>query len=71
MAFDRFVSHKAAVVSVFILAVLVAFVALSPLTARYGVNEAVQAPPNYFLSPRANAWLGTDDIGRDLYSRVF
>ena len=70
MAFDRFVSHKAAVVSVFILAALVAFVALSPLTARYGVNEAVQAPPNYFLSPRANAWLGTDDIGRDLYSRL-
>ncbi|MFM8416842.1 MAG: ABC transporter permease, partial [Actinomycetota bacterium] len=30
----------------------------------------VQAPPNYFLSPRANAWLGTDDIGRDLYSRL-
>jgi len=43
---------------------------LSPLTARYGVNESVQAPPNYFLSPRANAWLGTDDIGRDLYSRL-
>jgi ABC-type dipeptide/oligopeptide/nickel transport system permease subunit len=49
---------------------MVLFVALSPLTARYGVNEAVQAPPNYFLSPRAIAWLGTDDIGRDLYSRL-
>lgn len=34
------------------------------------MNEQVQAPPNYFLSPRANAWLGTDDIGRDLYSRL-
>jgi ABC-type dipeptide/oligopeptide/nickel transport system permease subunit len=70
MAFDRFVSHKAAVGSVFILATLVVFVALSPFTARYGVNQAVQAPPNYFLSPRAIAWLGTDDIGRDLYSRL-
>lgn len=70
MAFDRFVSHRAAVVSVFVMAVLVLFVALSPFTARYGVNEQVQAPPNYFLSPRANAWLGTDDIGRDLYSRL-
>jgi len=70
MAFDRFVSHRAAVASVFILGILVVFVALSPLTARYGVNESVQAPPNYFLSPRANAWLGTDDIGRDLYSRL-
>ena len=70
MAFNRFVSHKAAVVSVFVLGILIVFVALSPFTARYGVNEAVQAPPNYFLSPRANAWLGTDDIGRDLYSRL-
>ena len=70
MAFNRFVSHKAAVVSVFVMAILVIFVALSPFTARYGVNEAVQAPPNYFLTPRANAWLGTDDIGRDLYSRL-
>jgi ABC-type dipeptide/oligopeptide/nickel transport system permease subunit len=52
------------------MAILVIFVALSPFTARYGVNEAVQAPPNYFLTPRANAWLGTDDIGRDLYSRL-
>lgn len=70
MSFDRFVSHRAAVVSVFVMAMLVLFVALSPFTARYGVNEQVQAPPNYFLSPRANAWLGTDDIGRDLYSRL-
>lgn len=70
MAFDRFVGHRAAVVSVFVLGTMMLFVALSPLTARYGVNEAVQAPPNYFLSPRAVAWLGTDDIGRDLYSRL-
>lgn len=70
MAYNRFVSHKAAVVSVFVLGILIVFVALSPFTARYGVNEAVQAPPNYFLTPRANAWLGTDDIGRDLYSRL-
>jgi len=70
MAYNRFVGHRAAVVSVFVMSMLVIFVALSPFTARYGVNEAVQAPPNYFLSPRAIAWLGTDDIGRDLYSRL-
>lgn len=38
MAFRRFVSHKGAVVSVAILALLSLFVVLSPLTARYGVN---------------------------------
>ena len=70
MAFRRFVSHKAAVGSCFVIATLALFVVLAPFTARYGVNQSVQAPPNSFLSPRGNAWLGTDDIGRDLYSRL-
>ena len=52
------------------IATLALFVVLAPFTARYGVNQSVQAPPNSFLSPRGNAWLGTDDIGRDLYSRL-
>jgi ABC-type dipeptide/oligopeptide/nickel transport system permease subunit len=70
MAFRRFISHKAAVVSFFILLILALFVLLAPFTARYGVNQSVQLPPNSFLTPRAQAWLGTDDIGRDLYSRL-
>ncbi|MSO60420.1 MAG: ABC transporter permease [Ilumatobacteraceae bacterium] len=70
MALRRFVSHKAAVVSCIIIGILALFVILAPFTARYGVNQSVQAPPNSFLSPRSNAWLGTDDIGRDLYSRL-
>ena len=70
MAYRRFVTHRAAVGSVFILALLVLFVVLSPLTARYGVNEAVKEPPNYFIPPGGIAWFGTDDIGRDLYSRL-
>lgn len=70
MAFRRFVSHRAAVVSCAIIALLTIFVILAPLTARYGVNDSVQGPPNSFLNPRSNAWLGTDDIGRDLYSRL-
>ncbi len=70
MAYQRFVSHKAAVVCTIILAILVLFVILSPLTARYGVNQSVRKPPNTFLPPQSIAWLGTDDIGRDLYSRL-
>ncbi|NBY12804.1 MAG: ABC transporter permease, partial [Actinobacteria bacterium] len=70
MAFRRFVSHKAAVVCTAILFILVMFVIFSPLTARYGVNESVRKPPNSFLPPQSLAWLGTDDIGRDLYSRL-
>ena len=70
MAFRRFVSHKAAVFSCVLIGVLAIFVLLAPLTARYGVNQSVQKPPNSFLSPSAKAWMGTDDIGRDMYSRL-
>ncbi len=70
MAFRRFISHRAAVVSCFVISILALFVVLAPFTARYGVNQSVQAPPNSFLSPRGIAWLGTDDIGRDIYSRL-
>ncbi|MFM8775743.1 MAG: hypothetical protein ACKOEH_02460, partial [Actinomycetota bacterium] len=59
MAFRRFVSHKAAVASCGVIFALSLFVILAPFTARYGVNQSVQAPPNSFLSPRGNAWLGT------------
>ncbi len=74
MAARRFARHKGALVCAVLLAVMVAFVALSPLTARYGVNEAVfeqtAARSNVNLSPRSAAWFGTDSIGRDLYSRL-
>jgi len=70
LAWKRFIGHKAAVVCSIILVLLALAVILSPLTARYGVNESVKAPPNSYLSPSKLAWLGTDDIGRDLYSRL-
>lgn len=75
LAFKRYLNHKGAVVSAVLLAVMVLFVILSPLTARYGVNESVfpavkDGPRNDFLTPRSIAWFGTDDIGRDIYSRL-
>ncbi len=72
-AYLRFKEHKAAVGSVFVLTVLVLAVLLTPLTARYGVNEPVidiKVAKNQFLPPRSEAWFGTDDIGRDIYSRL-
>ncbi len=75
MALKRFLSHKPAVIALATLLVMVVFVLAAPITARYGVNEAIftaggdQGNPRY-LSPRAEAWFGTDEIGRDLYSRL-
>jgi ABC-type dipeptide/oligopeptide/nickel transport system permease subunit len=72
-AYLRFKQHRAAVVSVFVLTFLVIAVILTPITARYGVNEPVipiTEGKNQFLPPFNLAWFGTDDIGRDLYSRL-
>jgi ABC-type dipeptide/oligopeptide/nickel transport system permease subunit len=74
MAMRRFVRHKGAMDSSILLAILVVFVILAPITARYGVNEAIftaePGKPNTYLSPRSEAWFGTDTIGRDIYSRM-
>ena len=49
-------------------------VVFAPIFARYGVNEPVfpisRSVPNQFLEPQSIAWFGTDDIGRDIYSRL-
>jgi ABC-type dipeptide/oligopeptide/nickel transport system permease subunit len=72
-AYIRFTQHKAAVASVFVLALFVLFVVLSPITARYGINEPIfkiSEGKNQNLSPRSAAWFGTDSIGRDVFSRL-
>lgn len=74
LAVKRYLHHKGAVVALVVLVIMTLFVILAPITARYGVNEAVfeTSPerPNFNLPPQSIAWFGTDDIGRDLYSRL-
>jgi peptide/nickel transport system permease protein len=72
-AFRRFLEHKGAVISTVLLFILVMFVILSPITARYGINEQVfkiSKGNNVNLSPRKVAWFGTDEVGHDLYSLI-
>jgi peptide/nickel transport system permease protein len=73
LAWFRFRRHKAAMVSTVIFGILVIMTFFAPIFARYGVNEAVfpiSEGPNQFLEPQSVAWFGTDDIGRDIYSRL-
>ena len=74
MAWRRYRSHKPAMIATVVLLVMVIFVVLAPITARYGVDEAVfeseAGRSNRYLSPQSIAWFGTDEIGRDLYSRL-
>lgn len=72
-AWRRYWRHRAAAVSTVIMILLLFAVLATPLTARYGINEQVikiEDGNNVFLSPRASAWFGTDDIGRDIYTRL-
>jgi ABC-type dipeptide/oligopeptide/nickel transport system permease subunit len=74
MAFKRYKNHRAAVICTFLLATIVLFVVLAPITARYGINEsifkAVEGRPNSNLAPSSDAWFGTDANGRDIYTRM-
>jgi peptide/nickel transport system permease protein len=74
MAWRRFRSHRPAMICAVVLILLTLFVLFAPITARYGVNEPIfkteGGVSNRYLSPRAEAWFGTDEIGRDLYSRL-
>jgi peptide/nickel transport system permease protein len=69
----RFARHRLAMVSVFVLAIIVAaavFADLLPLAnPTQGISDSTGRLAN-LLSPRSQFWFGTDDLGRDLLSRV-
>ena len=63
----RFKQHHLATVSLVILAVLVVAALLAPIIAPYNPDEIVGGFSN---APTAEHWLGTDQIGRDVLSRL-
>lgn len=73
LAWKRYWRHKGAAACTIIMGILVVIVFATPITARYGINEQVRdirEGNNVFLKPQSIAWFGTDNIGRDLYSRL-
>lgn len=73
MAWQRYWRHRGAAVCTVVMAFLLVYVLLAPITARYGVTEQVCSIgdcKNQFIPPSSIAWFGTDDIGHDIYSRL-
>jgi peptide/nickel transport system permease protein len=73
MAWKRYWHHRGAAISTILLGIVMLMVLATPLTARYGINEQVvtiEEGNNVFLPPSDIAWFGTDDIGRDMYTRL-
>jgi len=64
----RFRRHKLAMAGVIVLTVWVLLAVLAPIVGRYSPDAINLANRN--LSPSSSHWLGTDGVGRDVWSRV-
>jgi peptide/nickel transport system permease protein len=67
-AWSRLLKDKAAVVSLVFLLLLVAVALLAPVLAPHDPNELGIGEP--YAKPAAEHWFGTDDLGRDTFSRL-
>ncbi|MED1479112.1 ABC transporter permease [Bacillus altitudinis] len=63
-----FFQHKLAVIGTVIVFLFLILAIFAPLIAPYGINE--QSLGERFSAPSAAYWFGTDDFGRDIFSRV-
>ena len=68
MAF-RFKKNKLAMLGLFIIALLILAVLLAPVYVDYDLVYT-QNMADRFLSPCAEHWFGTDQLGRDLFARI-
>lgn len=60
--------NRLAVTGLVILVVLILVALLAPLIAPYAINDV--DVPNRLTGPSADHWFGTDELGRDVFSRV-
>lgn len=67
-AFQLFLRSPVSVVGSIVLLVMIAAALLGPALAPYGLNETDIA--GALKAPSAEHWFGTDDLGRDVFSRV-
>ncbi|MBI3243819.1 MAG: ABC transporter permease [Chloroflexi bacterium] len=63
----RFLKHRLAVLAVATLGLMIASVVFAPLSS-YSPTE--QKPAEYFKPPSAQHWFGTDELGRDIFTRI-
>ncbi len=64
----QFLKHRMAVVGAIVMLVILVLVAGAPLFTNY--TPFKQDLRNRFSPPSAEHWMGTDDLGRDLWTRV-
>jgi peptide/nickel transport system permease protein len=67
MVIKRFKKHKLAVVSLYFLSIMTILALLAPIISPYNPN---QVSTSFSSPPSLEHWLGTDQIGRDMFSRL-
>ncbi|MFJ8263739.1 nickel transporter permease [Rummeliibacillus sp. NPDC094406] len=67
-AWRSFRKNKVALIGAIIVAFFILLAIFGPLIASQGINE--QQLSNRLKAPSADHWFGTDDFGRDIFSRV-
>lgn len=73
LALRHYKRNKVAMVALVILVLIVLACLFPSIPARYGEAERLPKTATTFIHapPSAKAWFGTDDLNRDLFSRVF
>lgn len=64
----RFRRHRMAMIGAVLMLIIVFVVAAAPITARYSPTK--QDLRNRLQAPTAQHWLGTDELGRDVWARI-
>lgn len=64
----RFRRHRMAMIGAVLMFIIVFVVAAAPITARYSPTK--QDLRNRLQMPTAQHWLGTDELGRDVWARI-
>ena len=65
---ERFIKNRLAVLGIVILGMLIFVAVFANVVAPYGIDE--QNASTRFLAPCKEFWFGTDNFGRDIFSRV-
>lgn len=67
-AWKLLAANPATLFSILVLGLIVLIALLAPLIAPYGVNQTDMT--RALQPPTAEHWMGTDDLGRDIFSRI-